>query len=305
MTVDPHPLTEALAHVVVTNVTPFRPDRTIDYECVARHAQFMVEHGIRVVVPAGNTGEFSSLVPAEIMEVTRTVADAVADRATVVAGVGGATDAAIEMAQYAQSVGAQAIMVHHPTHTYIDRQGIARYYERIIDAVDIGVVLYKRGPALPDPVIAGLAEHERVVAVKYAHPDPNAFERLVRASTADVTWLCGLAERWAPFFHLAGADGFTSGLANFAPHVALDLHAALERGDYAAAMRLRAAVVEFEDLRQIDDSAYNVPAVKEGMRAMGLSDEIVREPLRVLDDEHRQVVARAIAGWGLDAPAAA
>lgn len=301
MTTDNAAVTGALSHVVVTNVTPFHADSSIDYTCLAQHARFLIDHGIRVVIPAGNTGEFTSLSLDEVNRVNATVTEAVGERATVVAGVGGPIGTAIEMARHARAAGAHAIMVHHPAHTYIDRKAVGRYYQRIMDAVDIPVVLYKRGPELPDTVIAQLANDERVVAVKYAHPDPNAFERLVRESSAGVAWLCGLAERWAPFFHLAGANGFTSGLANVAPHLALALHDALERGDYAAAMRLRAEVADFEDLRQLDFSAYNVSAVKEAMRRAGLSGDHVREPLAVLDDPGRQALTRAIASWELAA----
>lgn len=290
---------EQLKSVVVTNVTPFREDGSVDYDSAARQATFMVDNGISVVVPNGNTGEFTSLSLDEAKRMTSAVADAVGDRALVIAGVGWSSPIAVELAQQAQEAGAHGVMVHHPVHTYINRDALRRYYEIIADAIDIGVVLYKRGEELTDALIADLAERDQVVGVKYASPDPNAFTTLVDSSSANVAWLCGIAERWAPYFALGGAQGFTSGLANFAPGKALELFAALRAGDYSTAMKIRREVYPFEALRQRKHSGNNVPAVKEAMATLGTDTGVVRDPLTSLEDDERRIVRDSLTAWGL------
>ena len=171
-------LQSKLKGVVVTSVTPFRDDKSVDLDAVERQASYLVDNGIKIVVPCGNTGEFTSLSTDESKQVTAAVARSVGDRALVLAGVGWSLPNAIEQAQHAQSVGAQAVIIHHPVHTYIHREGLRAYYEGILDAIDIGVVLYKRGPELTDSLISELAQHERVVGVKYAVNDVSAFATL-------------------------------------------------------------------------------------------------------------------------------
>lgn len=294
-------LRERMSAVVVTNVTPFAADGSVDYDAAARQAEWMVDRGIKIVVPCGNTGEYTSLSSEEAKEVTTRVARAVGDRAVVLMGVGWSSPNAIELTRHAESVGAHGVMVHHPVHTYIDRDGVRRYYERIVDAAtNIGVVLYKRGPELSDAVIAELVQSERVVAVKYAVNDVNAFTNLIDSCDADVTWLCGTAERWAPFFALGGSRGFTSGLANFAPEKALNLFDALESGDFRGAMKLRRELVELEELRQLRFNGNNVPVVKEGMRLLGLDSGVVRDPLQELSADDKAAVARMVSAWGLE-----
>jgi 4-hydroxy-tetrahydrodipicolinate synthase len=299
-------ISSRLASVAVTSVTAFQMDGSVDYGSVGENARFLVDRGIDVIVPCGNTGEFTSLDIDEAKKITSAVVEASGGGAAVVAGVGWSTPVAIQMARHAKDVGATAVMVHHPTHTYINRLGLRRYYERILDESGIGIVLYKRGPDLTDSLIADLVRDPRVVGVKYAVNDLNAFTNLVsRSHGTDTAWICGTAERAAPFFWLGGANGFSSGLANFAPELALLMLNALRAGDYSGAMQVRAKVATFEDLRQENDSANNVPAVKEAMAGVGLCTRLVREPLSELTDADKIRVQDIVRSWALEAPQAA
>ena len=296
---DSSALVERLKGVFVTTVTPFDSNGQIDYDRIAANTEFLVDAGIRVLVPCGNTGEFTSLSLDEAKRVTAATVDAARERAAVIAGVGWSLPMAIELASHAAESGADGVMTHHPVHTYIDRDGLRRYYDKLIDALDIGLVLYKRGPELTDQLIAELVANDTVVGVKYAVNDLNAFANLVHDSGADVAWLCGTAERWAPFFHLAGAAGFSSGLANFAPHESLALFDALSIGEWDRAMEIRARLTPFEEIRQGRFQGNNVPAVKEVMRMLGLCESYVREPLLELDQATASLAREAVAGWSL------
>jgi 4-hydroxy-tetrahydrodipicolinate synthase len=298
--VEPKQLQDRLKHVVVTTPTPFAADGAVALDAAAAHASWLADQGIRVLVPCGNTGEFSSLSLDEAKGLTAAVVDAVADRCVVVAGVGWSAPMAVELTRHAAAVGAHGVMVHHPGHTYIHPDGLRRYYGRVLEAADLGVVLYKRGPAVSDRLIAELVHDEQVAAVKYAVNDLNAFANLAAGAAEEVAWLCGTAERWAPFFALAGAHGFTSGLANVAPARALSLFELLAVGDYPQAMKLRAEVLAFEELRERHNSGNNVPVVKEALRLMGRDTGVVRDPLVRLEPEEAALVVEILRDWGVN-----
>ena len=59
------------------------------------------------------------------------------------------------------------------------------------------------------------------------------------ADAGRIDWLCGSAERFAPFYMLVGASGYTTGAGNLAPHVTLAMHAALMVGEHDEALRLQ------------------------------------------------------------------
>lgn len=67
----------------------------------------------------------------------------------------------------------------YPSHTYVHEDGLRSYYERIADATDLGVVLYKRGPRLSLANVAALSERENVVCVKFAQNDVDLFATAV------------------------------------------------------------------------------------------------------------------------------
>ena len=109
-----------------------------------------------------------------------------------------------------------------------------------------------------------------VVGVKYAVGDVVRFATLVDTFRAgDLAWICGLAEPWAPFFWVAGATGFTSGLANVEPGLSLEMLRWLRDGDYDGAMGVWRSVKPFEELRARRNSANNVPVVKEALASWG------------------------------------
>lgn len=102
------------------------------------------------------------------MSVVRTVVDAVGDDATVIGGVGGSTKNVRSLLERYEAAGIDGVLVMYPGHTYVHEDGLRSYYERIADATDLGVVLYKRGPRLSPANVAALSERENVVCVKFA-----------------------------------------------------------------------------------------------------------------------------------------
>ncbi|SDY68474.1 dihydrodipicolinate synthase family protein [Halopenitus persicus] len=280
-----------LRGVAFTNPTPFdEHGESIRHDALAANVRHVVDAGGRVLIPCGNTGEYYSLTDAERVAVVETVVDAVGEEATVIGGVGGSTKTAIDLADAYADAGADAILVMHPDHTYQHQVGLVEYYRKIVEATDLGVVIYKRGPELTRDLLAEIAQYENVVGVKYAVNDVEGFSEAVATIDADVVWSNGIAERFAPAFAVEGAEGFTTGIGNFVPEQVLALMDALEAERWDRARELRDLLRPYETLRAeagADNelsAANNVPAVKRGMELAGLYGGPVREPLVELSE---------------------
>ncbi|MFD6423634.1 dihydrodipicolinate synthase family protein [Streptomyces sp. NPDC060198] len=296
------PLKAALADVVAIPVTPFAQDGTIDEDTHRALLRRLLDGGVRIVTPNGNTGEFYALTPKERRAVTELTVEEVRGRATVLVGVGHDMPTAVAAAEHARDSGAELVMVHQPVHPYVSQDGWVDYHRAIAEAVpELGVVPYIRNPLLAGEKLTELADHcPNVIGVKYAVPDAARFGAFARDAGLDrFVWIAGLAELYAPSYFATGATGFTSGLVNVAPAVSLGMLEALRAGDYIAAMKVWERIRRFEELRADRQSANNVTVVKEALAVLGLCRRDVRAPSRVLPEAQRAEVADEIAGWSV------
>jgi 4-hydroxy-tetrahydrodipicolinate synthase len=297
-------LRTVLATAVAVPVTPLHDDGTPDWDTYSRLIGRLVDAGITVITPNGNTGEFYALTQAEARQATQTAAQAIHGRANgqaeLLVGVGHDIATATESARHAGDHGARMVMIHQPVHPYVSAQGWIDYHVAIANAVpDLGVVLYIRDERRTGAHIAELADRApNVIGVKYAVRDATKFAAVARDAGIDrLTWLAGAAELTAPAFWAVGARGFTSGLANVAPGLARAMFDALRADDFGAAMKVWDTVRRFEELRLADSSADNVSVVKEALAQLGLARADVRPPSRPLPTAMKQEIAQILATW--------
>ncbi|TWH70532.1 dihydrodipicolinate synthase family protein [Micromonospora olivasterospora] len=177
------PSGSALADVVAIPVTPFDGNR-VDQATFVRLLERLLDAGVHVVTPNGNTSEFYALTARERRELLELSGRTVADRATLVAGIGLDVQTAVEEGRLARSAGATMAMVHQPLHPYISSQGWIDYHAAIAGELgELGIVLYVKTPHVTGEMIRELGERcPNVVGVKYAVADPVAFARTREAA---------------------------------------------------------------------------------------------------------------------------
>jgi 4-hydroxy-tetrahydrodipicolinate synthase len=296
-------LQQALATVVVVPVTPLHADGRPDWDTYAALTRRLIDGGITVITPNGNTGEFYALSHAEARQALETAARASSNStAELLAGVGHDIATAAESARHAADHGARMIMIHQPVHPYVSREGWIEYHAAIANAApDLGVVLYLRTERITGADIAALTDRApNVIGVKYGVRDAGTFAAVARDAGLDrFTWLAGAAELTAPGYWVYGAHGFTSGLANVTPELPLAMLDALRAGDFGQAMKVWEKARRFEELRAADASADNVSVVKEALAQLGLCRADVRPPSRPLPPHIKDEIAGILAGWGL------
>src|SRR5919202_687795 len=170
----------------------------------------------------------------------------------------------------AVAAGASALMVHQPPDPFVAPRGVVAYMERIAEAGQgLPLMIYLRNDGIGLDTIERLCRVPGVAGVKWASPTPLRLAEAIRRADPDIVWVGGLAEIWAPPLCAVGARGFTSGLINVWPEQSVAIHAALEAGDYARAMRLIDVMAGFEAIRAEEQNGTNVTAVKAALQLMG------------------------------------
>ena len=151
--------------------TPFDGDDEIDLEALRRVTRFCLDCGVQGVVWPALASEFYALSESERTRALPVVVDEVQGRATVIAGVAGASAKIAErLTREAVVAGADAAMALTPYIVKEDQSGLERYYRAICAAAEGRPVILQNvdapfGQALSASVIASLVE--RVPGIRY------------------------------------------------------------------------------------------------------------------------------------------
>lgn len=282
-------------------VTPFDDQDRVTAAPLRPVVDRAIRAGVHVLVANGNTSEFYALRASEAEQMVKVAAEHVAGRVPLLAGVGRSVHEACALAKVSRAAGADALMVHQPPDPFVAPRGVADYVRAIADAAEgLPLVLYLRNDNIGLKAIEALCRIPQVVGVKWAAPTPLVLAEAIRR-TADrgLAWVGGLAETWAPPFYAVGARGFTSGLINVMPERSVAIHAALEAGDYPAAMVLIGDMQAFEELRAQENNGTNVTVVKTALQLMGNDCGPTRPPSAwPMTDAAKADLQALMHGWG-------
>ena len=292
-------LRERLSGVTAVPITPFlRGGKTIDSAALEALVARLDAAGIHALTMLGATGEVFQLTTLERREILRVAAE-VRTSTALLAGLAGPLSDMLELASWAAANDFDAVMVHEPADPGGSAAGLVALLHAIADESPLPLAPYVRTPRLGEAELREVIAHPNVVAVKYAVPDLERTAALMKAAglAEETLWICGLAETWVPAFAPLGMRGFTSGLANVEPALALAVHAAVRDSDSAAIDELVELVVPFETLRNREGGRRNVAAVKAALAAAGHAEPDVRPPAAPLDGSAQGELATVLAKW--------
>ncbi|XVH33193.1 dihydrodipicolinate synthase family protein (plasmid) [Haloferacaceae archaeon DSL9] len=285
----------SLRGVAVGLLTPFDEELNINHESLQDNARRLYDNGARTFLATANISEYHSLSQEERIQTTRSSVKALPDDACVLAGVGGSTRDAKELIQAYEDIGADAMMIMPPDHTYLHEEGLIQYHRELSSATEVSIVPYVRGYDPSVEYLAKLTQIEGIVGVKYALKDAVKLGAAIAAGDKDTVWVDGLAEPFAISFWAEGVEGFTAGVSNFRPEIGLELYDALANQKWERARELRNICLPYQSFRGEQGQnnslagAVSVSAVKKGLEMAGLHGGPVREPIRPLSpsDERR------------------
>ena len=205
-------------------VTPFTDEGGIDEAAFAAHVEWQITEGSSGLVPVGTTGESPTLSHDEHKRVVELCVEVAAKRVPVIAGAGSNnTTEAIELAQHAEAVGADALLVVTPYYNRPTQKGLIAHFGAIADAVSLPIVIYNIPgrsviDMLPETMGALAKAHSNIVGVKDATGKIERVSEQRLSCGAGFVQLSG-EDATALGFNAHGGVGAISVTANVAPRL--------------------------------------------------------------------------------------
>ena len=200
--------------------TPFHDDENLDLESFDRLVRFIGGLGVDGITILGVLGEANRLLDSERETLIRTAVTAAGKMPVIVGASHSGTRAALELAQMAQELGAQAVMVTPHAEAVPNDERIVEYYKTIAGGLKIPIVLQDHPASTQVHMTASLLlrlvrDVPRIASIKEeAVPTAPKIRALTSAmKERKVPVLTGLGALYGLFDLEAGSSGFNTGFA--------------------------------------------------------------------------------------------
>ena len=285
---------------IVALITPMLADGAVDYPALRKLIDWHIAQGTDCVCVVGTTGESPTVTVQEHCEIIRVAVEQAAGRIPIMAGCGAnSTSEAIELAQFAKSVGANCQLQVVPYYNKPTQEGLYQHFSAIAKAVDLPVVLYNvPGRTVADmahDTVLRLAQVPGIVGIKEATGNIERAQWLIKEAPKGFSIYSG-DDPTAVALMLCGGHGNVSVTANIAPRLMHELCMAALAGDVRAAMAIQMQLLPLH--KGLFVEANPIP-VKWAAAKMGLCSEAIRLPLTPLSENLRPALQALLTSTGL------
>lgn len=279
--------------------TPFT-ESGINFEEFGKLIEFQIQEGIDALVVCGTTGESATMTDTQRKETMQFAIEIVAKRVPVILGTGSNnTMVAIELSKYAQSIGADGLLVVTPYYNKATPEGLIQHYEAIASATSLPIIVYnvpgRTGVNIAPKTCLSLSKIENIVGIKEASGNLSQI--------AEIAALCGNAlpiysgndDQVLPVLSLGG-KGVISVISNIAPGKFTTMVHDFCKGNIQEATKVQ---LESIDLIKALFCEVNPIPVKSALNLLGYNFGIPRLPLTPMSDTNLATLKDAMRNYKL------
>lgn len=199
----------------VALVTPFKEDKSIDFDALGKLVEFNISNGINYLVINGTTGESATITSDEKKQLVSFIADVNKGRLPLVLGIGGNnTTAVVEELKSADLSQIDAILSVAPYYSKPTQEGLYQHFKAVAEASPKPVIVYnvpgRTSKNMEASTTIRLAnDFENIIAVKEAGNNVQQYLELIKNKPEDFLVISG-DDDLALNVVLAGAAGVIS-----------------------------------------------------------------------------------------------
>lgn len=305
---------ENLRGIWAAALQPFAPDMSLDERGFRRNIRHWIDDlKIRGFFVNGKQGEFFAMSLDERKRAFDIAVDEIGKGAGSILSCSDQNmDTVIELARYAETIGADFIVVHAPILHFLKAQDetLYAYYKYISERVNIGIAMWSHpdsGYLMSPELCARIAELPNIVAIKYSVPremyvklTEMVGDRIIVSTASEDEWLDNILElNWQcylcsnpPYLFQRAGD--------------LRMHDYTQKAFAGDAKAARAIWQSLEPVRHAFKASR--PAEKPQAHAkcwqelLGQAGGPVRRPMLQLTEAERRRIEDAFASSGLAGP---
>lgn len=280
-------------------VTPFT-ESGVDFKKLEELVEWQIKHKTDALIVCGTTGEASTMSESERKETIKFVVDIVKKRIPVIAGTGSNnTAASLKMSQWAESIGADGVLLITPYYNKTTQKGLVAHFGEIAANINIPIILYnvpsRTGVNLLPATIAELTKFPNIVAVKEACGDISQIANIRALCGTKIDIYSGNDDQIVPILSLGGS-GVISVASNIIPTEIHDICEYYFNGDLNKSLEMQ---IDYLSLINSLFIEVNPIPVKVAMNMMNMKVGPLRLPLIDMSDSNKEILKKELSKKGL------
>jgi len=281
-------MTKEFKGIIAYPITPFTQDETVDIPLFKEQVEQLIINKANAIAPLGSTGVLPYLNTAEKQSIVKATMEQVEGRLPVLVGVSNlTTEQTIEDAIYAESLGAQAVMIIPMSYWKLTDDEIYTHYKKVANRIKIPIMAYNNpatgGIDMSPKLLQRLLEIPNITMIKESTGDIQRMHYLKKELRGQVSFFNG-SNPLALGAFVAGATGWCTAAHNLIPELNIALYQAIENKDLEQAQHLF--------YKQIDVLKFIVEkglprSIQAGLEILGKKGGHLRSPLQLLPKEDK------------------
>lgn len=279
--------------------TPFTEDN-INLTEFAKLVEYQINEGIDAIIVCGTTGESSTMTLEEKKTLIKFSVELIDKRVPLIVGAGSNNTAtSIEMSQYAESVGADGLLLVTPYYNKTTQEGLIHHYNSIANKTTLPIILYnvpsRTGLNILPETCLELSKTENIVAIKEASENISQIAKIAALCGNNLSIYSGNDDQNIPILSLGGI-GAISVLSNVAPRFTHNMIYDFLNGNIE-----KARFAQLQSLELIESlfCEVNPIPVKTALNMMGYNFGKPRLPLIDMSKSGKQHLKKSLENFNL------
>lgn len=279
--------------------TPFTEDG-INFTEFAKLVEYQINEGIDAIIVCGTTGESSTMTLEEKKTLIKFSVELIDKRVPLIVGAGSNNTAtSIEMSQYAESVGADGLLLVTPYYNKTTQEGLIHHYNSIANKTTLPIILYnvpsRTGLNILPETCLELSKTENIVAIKEASGNISQIAKIAALCGNNLSIYSGNDDQNIPILSLGGI-GAISVLSNVAPRFTHNMIYDFLNGNIE-----KARFAQLQSLELIESlfCEVNPIPVKTALNMMGYNFGKSRLPLIDMSKSGKQRLKKSLENFNL------